>query len=963
METPSERSDENTETNMEPPPYQQERSKIKRKKIRIPNPRATIQLRRRSKVMDYSAVSPFDKQMSHTIYTKLFLRRSTKNPSQYEWATKEHPYPLGSIKVKPVKPDTPVPVAKSTPSPDLKSDSEESYLNVCLQLEMSNFIQQLERKMKVIEENLVEAITGAIHKNVIDGVGGTDVNDANDDHHHHNDDVGGGGGDDTDVTDAAATATTAVVDDHDHDHVHDHDDHVDHDDHEDESDGGGGANDNGETSVANNVQNEVATYEKADDVSRLKTQILGNNSDFEDDLCHFVKVNSVNLNLTDNLRFLLNFAIDKRRDDYVKKILEVIGKAYKMRVSEIHNIIFLQESPNCNPLHKSILNGNLSVYRMITDKIDKQLTSRILKTPVPVEKDEQEQECIFHAVKMLNEELFKKLCDDGADLTRKKSEGDETIIHKIIIEQYKDKDGSTENHKKRMGMLKYILENAVRNQVSGEKEYTEDPEKVILQELFEKTYDLNRASKAKESRYVRIVNWLEARSDCLKGKLRRSLEDDNEQVNKQNGRKNSPVRMIEFAAEYGTASMLEIILNSCVFYTGDEYHLTFTTATQKCQNQETRRQKTEPLPSTSADENALKEIPGSDVSRDESYQNPAKHTYHCNESDTASDKEEQTYQIIKIIMQRQPTIAAEMLELEPFKSEMKQKWKDVKILHVVLSVIYIVMIIALTIVVAHRKTPIRTCAELYHNHEDKVRGGFEILILTMTGIFWNLIVLSDWQDYNDGFNTPDSLRGVEIVFKVLRYLTCIAIFTAAGFRFACSDYEDVPLALALFFGWMYTLRSVLVFRHFAMFAEMIYRIIRHDMGRFLVVYIITLTALSSAFFCIFQGTSTQDGSTENFRHFWLSAFTLFRMGLGLSDEVDVVTRSRIPGMGVVMFCVSVILVTLILFNILIAMMNETYVKIKKDVEKTWPLFRVHSTLALVSLKESWDLAIRAVRKG
>ena len=698
----------------------------------------------------------------------------------------------------------------------------------------------------------------------------------------------------------------------------------------------------------------------------------------------------------DYIRYLLKIAIDSGRKDIVNQILYE-GSKY----SDILDEVFRADVPT--PIDECIVYRNVEIYEMITDllrycNLRKGVLYNILQRTTPesfIESIKHESgfkpvqtrdTCLFSVCETLDVSMFKKLCEDGAPLIQdhssckrttneaefeyKEANNDtcqETILHRIVqLSRSGQKDES-----KLIEMLEFVLKNAGKNAFRGDDEVgdTDLCNKFALMQLFEVILGCTTQDVLEYAAHYASPKVLEyiLKSDvfrtssgtiCLsqgmepypymtsvkpsvhETEINQSEKKEDETVHHNDT--DEPVQTIHVYGKDGEGSEKTVSRdqNNDTYQGQDEY----SSKEKKSEINEPSSSGSAGIPQGFKKENLKHNLAKGSV-KENNFNVKSKR--HDGRSDWRNDR---AWKIMEIIMKRKPDIASQMLKLEPFTDIMGEKWKLVEVYHWLLSILYMVMLVGFTVVVAYRNTPFNSCEELYIDYWDFVRLGFEIFVVFVSVVLLSFYLVTDAVDYDKGFITFKTLRPVEVVFKCLRYLTCISIFTALFFRITCSPNEDVPLALGLFFGWIHSLKCVVVYRPFGMFAEMIWAFLYYDLLRFLVVYMLVLTSVSSAFLCLFQGTIS-DSSTGNFSQFWISAFNLFRIGLGLSDDVDMVTTARIPAMGLLMFCVFVALVPIIMFNILIPMLADTYSRTRDDIEVSWPLIRAHTTLSLLILRD------------
>ena len=109
---------------------------------------------------------------------------------------------------------------------------------------------------------------------------------------------------------------------------------------------------------------------------------------------------------------------------------------------------------------------------------------------------------------------------------------------------------------------------------------------------------------------------------------------------------------------------------------------------------------------------------------------------------------------------------------------------------------------------------------------------------------------------------------------------------------------------------------------------MIFAMITGDMFTFSIIYIIFLFGFSQAFHFIMKSTDAE-GMYANYMTTWIA---LFHMTLG-EYEYDELDESPYPSMAKMVFVLFQILIPILLLNMLIAMMGNTYAIVISTADK------------------------------
>jgi len=118
---------------------------------------------------------------------------------------------------------------------------------------------------------------------------------------------------------------------------------------------------------------------------------------------------------------------------------------------------------------------------------------------------------------------------------------------------------------------------------------------------------------------------------------------------------------------------------------------------------------------------------------------------------------------------------------------------------------------------------------------------------------------------------------------------------------------------------------------------MIYQMLFNDVLRFCVIYIVFLLGFSQAFFVLFDN--------NGFPGFMKSVKSCFFGMLG-DFEVEEYAETTFQTISVSLLIVYVVVVTILLLNLLVAMMGDTYGNIIEDADKQWHLERARIIFAI-----------------
>ena len=166
-------------------------------------------------------------------------------------------------------------------------------------------------------------------------------------------------------------------------------------------------------------------------------------------------------------------------------------------------------------------------------------------------------------------------------------------------------------------------------------------------------------------------------------------------------------------------------------------------------------------------------------------------------------------------------------------------------------------------------------------------------------------------------------------------------------------FQDYVLAAALCIGWLFSISFTRGFKIIHYFYRMLLSMMLRDVVRFMIVYLFVLLAFGFAFHVLFQISSAvvQDYETPGD-----TLFLSFNMMIGMGELFDDTFATNMAAAGrtvtyvKVFYLLYIILSTIILLNLLIAMMNDSYSNILKEQQVTW---RIDSVSLGVNIETSF----------
>ncbi|XP_006145141.1 transient receptor potential cation channel subfamily V member 6 [Tupaia chinensis] len=327
--------------------------------------------------------------------------------------------------------------------------------------------------------------------------------------------------------------------------------------------------------------------------------------------------------------------------------------------------------------------------------------------------------------------------------------------------------------------------------------------------------------------------------------------------------------------------------------------------------------------------------------------------YDLTEIDSSGDEQS----LLELIITTKKREARQILDQTPVKELVSLKWKRYgRPYFCVLGAIYLLYIICFTTCCVYRPLKPRTSnrtslrdntllqqkllQEAYETPKDDIR-----LVGELVSIIGAVIILL--------VEIPDIFRvgvtrffGQTILggpFHVLIITYAFMVLVTMVMRLTNADGEVVPMSFALVLGWCNVMYFARGFQMLGPFTIMIQKMIFGDLMRFCWLMAVVILGFASAFYIIFQ---TED--PEELGHFYdypMALFSTFELFLTIIDgpanyNVD------LPFMYSITYAAFAIIATLLMLNLLIAMMGDTHWRVAHERDELWRAQVVATTVML-----------------
>ncbi|XP_076546096.1 transient receptor potential cation channel subfamily V iav [Osmia lignaria lignaria] len=204
--------------------------------------------------------------------------------------------------------------------------------------------------------------------------------------------------------------------------------------------------------------------------------------------------------------------------------------------------------------------------------------------------------------------------------------------------------------------------------------------------------------------------------------------------------------------------------------------------------------------------------------------------------------------------------------------------------------------------------------------------------ITVIGVLSYILVQLGGEIINIGllsFLKQLSHEPAKLIFLIsnLLILACIPC-RLAGNRHA----EDAILVVAVPGSWFLLMFFAGAIRLTGPFVTMVYSMITGDMLTFGIIYMVVLFGFCQSFYFLYKGFPGVKSSLYNSYHStWMA---LFQVTLGDYNYTDL-SYTTYPNLSKMVFAIFMVLVPILLLNMLIAMMGNTYAHVIEQSEKEW----------------------------
>ncbi|XP_037370789.1 transient receptor potential cation channel subfamily V member 6 [Talpa occidentalis] len=327
--------------------------------------------------------------------------------------------------------------------------------------------------------------------------------------------------------------------------------------------------------------------------------------------------------------------------------------------------------------------------------------------------------------------------------------------------------------------------------------------------------------------------------------------------------------------------------------------------------------------------------------------------YDLTEIDSSGDEQS----LLELIITTKKREARQILDQTPVRELVSLKWRRYgRPYFCVLGAIYLLYIVCFTMCCIYRPLKPRSSnrtsprdntllqqkllQEAYMTPQDDIRLAGE-LVTVIGAVVILLVEIPDIFRVGVTRFFGQTILGGPFHVLIITY-ACMVLVTLV-MRLTNANGEVVPMSFALVLGWCNVMYFARGFQMLGPFTIMIQKMIFGDLMRFCWLMAVVILGFASAFYIIFQ---TEDpNELGHFFDYPMALFSTFELFLTIIDgpanyDVD------LPFMYSITYAAFAIIATLLMLNLLIAMMGDTHWRVAHERDELWRAQVVATTVML-----------------
>ena len=185
-----------------------------------------------------------------------------------------------------------------------------------------------------------------------------------------------------------------------------------------------------------------------------------------------------------------------------------------------------------------------------------------------------------------------------------------------------------------------------------------------------------------------------------------------------------------------------------------------------------------------------------------------------------------------------------------------------------------------------------------------------------------------------------AFRGFRIIMMLFASLAVVWFLS----RFFFQRYSNVIAAPALLLGWYYTMFFTRLFRDIGIFTSMLHRMVYSNLIYFFIAYGVVVIAFSGAFSCLVH--SPAGDNPPEIQTMLATSWSLLRFTVGLLDLDESVSQLQSPFLARTILFFFIVIAIVLLLNVLIAAMGDTYSDIAGKKDDLWRKLKYEAVLLM-----------------
>eukprot|EP00051_Salpingoeca_urceolata_P005053 m.69963 g.69963 ORF g.69963 m.69963 type:complete len:1130 (-) comp14027_c0_seq1:297-3686(-) len=273
---------------------------------------------------------------------------------------------------------------------------------------------------------------------------------------------------------------------------------------------------------------------------------------------------------------------------------------------------------------------------------------------------------------------------------------------------------------------------------------------------------------------------------------------------------------------------------------------------------------------------------------------------------------------LEIAVLRGTLTHAKLLDIPPMKELLSEKWQEfARFFFISIFIMYLCVSVGMTVIA----TQLPEDLDDYDTEHGTARLWGEVVIFLLILLDTLLLELPDILQALSPDSGYAALLANSFVFVIVSWGMRVCAVTTFSLRLsrASGELQRSFLAFTLVLTWLYTLNLARGFKIVGRFLKFIEQI-AFELIKWSVVYVFTLFGFATAFFVIMRHPgNTLPEDEDGFSSFGVTLFTLLKFTIGEVDFSEY-TSSVSTWAAMLLFVGFILIVSVILFNLLIAVM-------------------------------------------